>query len=321
MRSSSLASKPEAPIVQVPQLRQLLVINSAPATVIAVPTVCVGGTRWERAATLEDDPWRAAVSFSLIMDTKALPEEQTMNRPRPLLHPVTLALGLALAGWFVGHGFVKGRSADRYVTVKGVSERETKADLALWPLSLNVTDNDLSQAQATLRRNTEQVFAFLVRHGIDTANAELQGYRVTDLLARPYGGDPSFRSRFIITQTVMVRSDDPDRILAASQAVGELVDAGVVLSSGEEWGPGGPTFLFTRLNDLKPEMIAEATANAREAAEQFALDSRSSLGGIRQANQGVFVILPRDQAAGIQEQNQLFKLVRVVSTVEYFLKN
>jgi hypothetical protein len=244
-----------------------------------------------------------------------------MNAPRPPVHAAILALGLALAGWFVGHGFVKGRSADRYVTVKGVSEREAKADLALWPLNLNVTDNDLSQAQALLRRNTERVFAFLVRQGIDTADAELQGYRVTDLLARPYGGDPSYRSRFIITQTVMVRSSDPDRILQASQNVGELVDAGVVLSSGEEWGPGGPTFLFTRLNDLKPEMIAEATANARQAAEQFALDSRSSLGGIRQANQGVFVILPRDQAAGIQEQNQLFKLVRVVSTVEYFLRD
>ena len=119
----------------------------------------------------------------------------------------------------------------------------------------------------------------------------------------------------------MVRSDDPDRILEASQAVGELVEAGVVLSSGEEWGPGGPTFLFTRLNDLKPEMIGEATDKAREAAEQFAQDARSQISGIRRANQGVFVILPRDQAAGIAEQNQLFKTVRVVSTIEYLLQD
>jgi hypothetical protein len=244
-----------------------------------------------------------------------------MTAPRPIINHAVLALGVALAGWFIGHGFVSGRSVDRFVTVKGVSERDVKADLALWPLNLSVTDNDLSRAQVTLRRNTERVLAFLARHDIDTTNAELQGFRVTDLLAQRYGGDPALRSRFIISQTIMVRSSDPDRILEASQNVGELVEAGVVLSSGEEWGPGGPTFLFTGLNDLKPEMIGEATAKAREAAEQFAQDSRSRISGIRRANQGVFVILPRDQAAGITEQNQIFKTVRVVSTIEYLLQD
>jgi uncharacterized protein len=92
-----------------------------------------------------------------------------------------------------------------------------------------------------------------------------------------------------------------------------------VLSS-EEYRGGGPTFLFTKLNDVKPAMIAQATANAREAAEQFAKDSRTSLRGIRQASQGVFLILPRDQAPGISEEGQINKIVRVVSTVEYFLK-
>ena len=67
-------------------------------------------------------------------------------------------------------------------------------------------------------------------------------------------------------------------------------------------------------------MVKEATANARAAAEQFAADSRTGLGGIRQANQGVFVILPRDQAPGVNEGAQLRKVVRVVSTVQYFLE-
>lgn len=244
-----------------------------------------------------------------------------MNADRHSGAALLVGIGLALGGWFIGHGFAKARSSDRFVTVKGVSEREVKADLALWPLHLNVGDNDLARAQARVARNTAQVFDFLTQHGIDTANAELQGYRVVDVYSRAYGADAGSPNRFIITQTIMVRSDDPDGILAASQRVGELVDAGVVLSSGEEWGPGGPTFLFTRLNDLKPEMIAEATASAREAAEQFATDSRSDVGGIRRANQGVFVILPRDQAPGVAEPNQLFKTVRVVSTIEYSLKD
>ena len=85
-------------------------------------------------------------------------------------------------------------------------------------------------------------------------------------------------------------------------------------------GGGGPTFLFTDLNKLKPEMIADATARAREAATQFARDSRSALGAIRQANQGVFEILPRDQAPGVSESSQIAKVVRVVSTIDYYLR-
>ncbi|MGH7553651.1 MAG: SIMPL domain-containing protein, partial [Longimicrobiales bacterium] len=144
----------------------------------------------------------------------------------------------------------------------------------------------------------------------------------TDAFANIYSGGQPIRARYVVNQTVMVRSTNVDLVLRASVLVGELVSAGVVLSASQ-FGPGfaGPTFLFTRLNDLKPEMIREATASAREAAEQFAADSRSRLGGIRQANQGVFVILPRDQAPGIQEQTQLFKTVRVVSTVEYYLRD
>ena len=96
--------------------------------------------------------------------------------------------------------------------------------------------------------------------------------------------------------------------------------AGVVLSSGGEYGGGGPTFIFTGLNDLKPAMIAEATARAREAAEQFARDSKSRIDGIRRANQGTFEILARDRAQGITEEGQLAKTVRVVSTVDYNLE-
>jgi len=236
-----------------------------------------------------------------------------------------LSLGIALAGWFVGMGVQNVRTADRFVTVKGVAEREVKADLALWPIQLAVTDNDLSAAQTKLSDNAARVVAFLRANGIDSTEIELQTLRVTDILANPFRGEQRVGSRFILQQTVSVRSSDPDRVQATSQKVGELVNAGVVLSSGPEWGPGGPSYLFRKLNDLKPAMIAEATAQARKGAEQFAKDSRSRLGGIHRASQGVFVILPRDaagsdQGPGIAEATQMFKIVRVVSTVEYQLR-
>jgi hypothetical protein len=237
-----------------------------------------------------------------------------------LVRIVVVAVGLILGGWAAGNGVARSRLGDRFVTVKGISEREVTADLAIWPLRLVVADNDLARAQSRLQSNVREIFQFLARHQVDTAQVTLQDFGVVDALANEYRQPGMTGNRYIIRQVVVVRSDAPALVHAASQRVGELVDAGVVLSSGAEYGGGGPTFIFRGLNDLKPAMIAEATARAREGAEQFASDSRSRLSGIRRASQGVFEILPRDQAQGISEGSQVAKVVRVVSTVEYILR-
>jgi uncharacterized protein len=249
-----------------------------------------------------------------------LHHDDTVTTDRTIIGSAILAVGLVLAGLLVGGGFARGRDADHFVTVKGVSEREARADLAIWPLAIVAADNDLSRAHASLLRSVREIKTFLARNQIDTTELTLQQFVVSDALTNQYGGG-NVTTRFVIRQTVVVRSTEPDRIAAASQRVGELVSAGVVLSSGGEYGPGGPTYVFTKLNDLKPPMIAEATSRAREAAEQFARDARSELGGIRRANQGIFEILPRDQAPGIFEGNQILKTVRVVSTIEYLLED
>lgn len=243
----------------------------------------------------------------------------TDERRLSWLPSLLLALGIILGGWLAGQGIAQVRAADRYVTVKGVSERPIRADLAIWPLSIVVADNDLGRAQAQVAGNVRKIRDFLARHGIDTAQTSLQDFQVTDANANQYQPPGGVVSRFVVKQTVMVRSDRPDTVLAASQRLNELVEAGVVFSSGGEFAATGPSFIFTKLNDFKPAMIAEATARAREAAEQFARDSRSRIGGIRRANQGVFEILPRDQASGIREESQVEKTLRVVTTVEYLL--
>lgn len=238
---------------------------------------------------------------------------------------IVVASGIALAGIFVGLGVSQVRASDRFVTVKGVSEREVRADVAIWPLHVIGADNDLATAQGRMTRSVTGVRQFLARHGIDTAQVELTGFGVSDAQAQQFGGDRPPANRFIVRQTLVVRSAQPDRVKAASERIGELAAIGVVVSSGaggEYGGQGaGPTFLYTKLNELKPAMIAEATARAREAAEQFARDSRSDLGGIRKANQGVFEIVGRDQAPGIMSEGQIAKTVRVVSTIEYFLRD
>lgn len=233
---------------------------------------------------------------------------------------IVLALGITLGGWLAGQGFVQGRRADRFVTVKGVAERVVTADVALWPLNFVSSDDALASAQARIEAQRRAVLAFLARHGIDSALTEIQALDVADTRANPYYGGTPAANRYIVSMSMMVRSEEPAKIQAASQRVSELVDAGVVLGASPHRGPqGGPTYLFTKLNDLKPPMIAEATASARQAAEQFAKDARSRLGPIRRANQGVFEILPRDPAPGVMEGNQVQKTLRVVTTVEYQL--
>ena len=244
-----------------------------------------------------------------------------------LLPAVVLALGLAVGGFLVGalvgRGVARFRVDDRTVTVRGVAEREARADLAIWPLRLVAAADDLAEANATLERSVATVRAFLAAQGLGepATQVAVQDFSVSDARTNQGGGYTAAGSRYVIRQTLVVRSTAPDRVLAASQRVAELVRAGVVLSSGQEYGGGGPTFAFTALNALKPAMIAEATARAREGAEQFARDSRSALGGIRRATQGYFEILPRDQAPGISQESQLVKTVRVVTTVEYGLRD
>jgi uncharacterized protein len=232
-----------------------------------------------------------------------------------LLAAVLLGLGVAAAGWLVAEGVRDWRTAERLVTVRGLAEREVEADLALWPLRLVATSDDLETAQAELARAEGVVMAFMADGGIADEAIEVQGIEVTDLLAQAYRSGP-VESRYIVGLSLMVRSDDVDRIKTLSQEVGRLVEAGVVLTSE---GMRGPFYLFTRLNDVKPEMIAEATRSAREAADRFAADSQSRITGIHRASQGLFQILPRDNAPGQSQELQLFKTVRVVTTVDYRL--
>jgi hypothetical protein len=240
---------------------------------------------------------------------------------RSVLGDALRAAGLVVAGMLLAGGLVRFRQADRTVVVKGVAERDVIADLAIWPIRLAVGDNDLSAANAALQRQVRQVKEFLAEQGLDSSQVTLQEFVVNDAQAEQYG-DPGRRAnRFVIRQTLVVRSSEPDKVALAAQRVERLVAAGVAFTSGAEYGGGGPTFVFTQLNALKPEMIAESTARAREGAEQFARDSKSTLGGIRRASQGLFEILPRDPAPGISEGSQVAKRVRVVSTVEYVLED
>ncbi|MEQ8746087.1 SIMPL domain-containing protein [Pyruvatibacter sp.] len=236
--------------------------------------------------------------------------------PFGFLGAIVLAAGVAFAGWQVGTGFFEGRKAERYVTVKGLAERDVRADLAMWRLRYTATGNDLAQVQAQIDQNTNTITTFLTSRGVQPDEISLERLEVTDLLAQAYRSGGIGEARYIIAQNMLLRTPDVDLVDALGRETGELVRRGVVLAD-----LGGPTYSFNGLNDIKPELIAQATAAARTGAAEFAANSGSQLGGILRANQGVIVIRPRDDTGGVSEESQLEKTVRVVATVDYSLSD
>lgn len=229
-----------------------------------------------------------------------------------------LALGIGFAGLKIHDGLTNFRSFDRSVTMKGLAQKDVEADLALWPIAYTETGNDLSSLQDLMDAHGRSVMAFLKKYGIADDEIELQQVQVQDLLAQSYRQNNSDQNRYILTQTYMVRTPKIDVVDKASKDIGELIRQGVVFSQS---GSTAPTYLYTKLNDIKPEMIADATVNAREAAQEFAQNSGQKVGGIKYASQGIFQILPRDETYLIAESQQRNKTVRVVSTIQFYLED
>lgn len=238
----------------------------------------------------------------------------TPNSPRSIVAALLLALGLLGAGWFAAQGMARLKTQDRYVTVKGSAEKIVDADLVVWPLPHTVSGNDLADVQRRLDANTASIRAFFAEAGFKPEEIVVSPPRLEDRWAWAFGDNrPPERYRY--ANTVALRTTNVAQALAVLRRSGELVARGVMLGSEGDPAAGGPAFDYTKLNDIKPALIAEATANARESAVQFAKDSGSRLGGIRSANQGVVSISDRDQSS------PQVKKVRVVTTVEYFLKD
>ena len=180
-----------------------------------------------------------------------------------ILLAFTIGTGLALSGWFIGHGFVEARTGDRYVTVKGVSERDVMADIAIWPIRFVAAGNDLESVQQKITQDRQRIQEFLASHGLSDEAVEIQNFEVTDRTAEAYQSGP-YENRFILAQTLMVRSDKVRTVNTASQDIGTLVASGIILNN--QYTVSGPTYLFNGISKLKPEMIAEATTNARNSA-------------------------------------------------------
>jgi len=221
--------------------------------------------------------------------------------------------GLATLGWLAGDAALKVKSMERTVRVKGLSEHEFPADIVIWPIRFIAADNNLQNLYLTIEANTAKIERFLKKHGIKESDITTNPPAVTDKKAQSYGDGQRIAFRYSATQTITIYSHDIKLVRLAMRDLGELGKQGIVFSS-EDY-EAQPEYIFTRLNEVKPRMIEEATRKARDVALKFAADSQSKLGKIKRASQGQFSISSRDQST------PYIKRVRVVSTVEYYLSD
>ena len=233
-----------------------------------------------------------------------------MKAAASLVLGLAIAAGLATAGYLIGNGWVSARELDRTVTVKGLSEREAAADIAIWPIAFNVANNDLEALVRTVEAQTQVITRFLTDAGFVDDEITVNPPAITDKQAQNYGnGNVQFRYLAQTTITVYTRNIEATRMARARLL--ELGKAGITIAQDNY--EARTQYLFEGLNRIKPEMIEEATRNARLVAQKFAEDSGSTLGKIRKARQGQFSISDRDS------NNPHIKKIRVVSTLEYYL--
>ena len=225
-----------------------------------------------------------------------------------------LSISLIIAAALIGKGISSIKQPLRVVTVKGLAEQDVQANLAFWPISFTQTGNDLKQIQASIASDKTILLAFLQQNGLNASDIDSQSSNVVDKQAQLYENNNNSAARYIVTATIMVRTSKINEVANAYQQSSQLLTEGINQS-------GQPSYLFTELNQRKPAMIAAATDNARQAAEQFANDSHSQLGNILQADQGYFEILPRDKVDFLQQEQQINKTLRVVVTLKYQLNS
>lgn len=233
--------------------------------------------------------------------------------------------GCVCGAFILGKSVERFKTGDRYISVKGFSEREVKADMVIWNLKVRMAVDDLQAGSKAMESARNKVIEFLTKNGIKTEEITQKHLAVTDKLARDYDSPNSMSKRYIIEEHVEVRSNQVDLVEKVSRMTSELLNAGMVLASGDQWGGGDLKFIFTGLNLIKPAMLAEATVNAQKAAEQFTETSHTKLGKMRKASQGLFTIMERDESLTQQSdggyygaaRSDLYKKIRVVISVEY----
>ena len=239
---------------------------------------------------------------------------------------LSISLGVFGAGYCLGKSVLLSHLLNRSVDVKGLAERDVKADLGIWQINFREVGGVLNDVNQHQQHDRDVVIAFLKQNGFTDAEIATQPIRLEDRLANAMsnGTQVAPQQRYLITGGVEVRSERVDLIQQVNQLTGSLLEQGVPLAFDVNYGGVNPSYFFTKLDEIRPAMLADATHSARLVAEQFAKDSGTELNGIQHASQGVFEVTGRDastaEGSGESSLSSINKKVRLVSTLDYRLK-
>lgn len=231
------------------------------------------------------------------------------------LSALLLAAALLVGLLGVGNGIERFRMADRSVTVKGLAELDVRSDYAVWSVRFRRAGQSFADVHQALADDRQRVVQFLRAQGFSDDELDPRPLKVQDLLAREWGSG-QVALRFNGSGEVLVRSVRVERVEVASAGTDPLIAAGLQLDT--DAGMGSPQYQLRGFNDIKPRLLAEVTANAREQAERFAADAGARLGALKSANQGVIQVID-DDGSGESFGRTIGKRLRVVSTFTYYL--
>ena len=240
---------------------------------------------------------------------------------------LSIFLGSTGSAAIMAKSFSNVKMLDRTVQVKGLAEKKVKADSSVWVIPINTANENLISAQSKINDDINKIKSFLKKYNLSEDEMTIQSIRVSDKLAQRYYDQNNKAPRYFMESEVVVKSKKIDEVIKASQNIGEIIAQNITVAY-DEYKYNGPKFFFTKLNEIKPGMLADATKEARKAAEEFAVNSGSRIGKIKRASQGVFSISAREtiiaqdnMSYGTNDAYFADKLVRVLTSVEYYLED
>ena len=224
-----------------------------------------------------------------------------------------VAVGLAIAGYYIGQTLYNAKVALNTAEVKGLAERRVSADRVNWTISHSVSGKEKQEIPDLYKEaetHQQTIIDLLMNNGFDESEIHVG---VLNYLYREYRDENQklVDESHILSGTISVESNKVDQVMKVRSKVNKLISQGINIENGT------PSFHFTKLNEIKPEMLSEATKNARIAANEFAKNAGVKVGGIRSALQGNFFI--RDAGEEYGDTTKIEKDVRVVTTITFYL--
>ncbi|HEY5601617.1 MAG TPA: SIMPL domain-containing protein [Gammaproteobacteria bacterium] len=224
-----------------------------------------------------------------------------------------LSLGIASAGYFVGQTLYKAKVATNTAEVKGLAERRVEADRSYWKIQYTVTGSSRAD-MATLYEQSEadqaRIIALLQESGFEKAEVTPG---VIDFIQREFRDEQQklVEEKYLLVGSIDVETGKVNLVSEVRAKLNKLIAQGLDIQNN------APAYHYTKLNEIKPEMVKEATTNARIAAKEFADNAGVKVGGIRDALQGGFII--RDAGAEFGDTGSIDKDVRLVTTITFYL--